>query len=81
MDQLGPNALGEVPEPGRVANCYLGLLLSPPPAGEFKAGTVLVVGPPALLHPWVSQPAGSLVYTLLPGHPEREAGELVVWPT
>jgi hypothetical protein len=27
VEQLGPNALGEVLEPGRVADCYLGLLL------------------------------------------------------
>jgi hypothetical protein len=90
VDQLGPNALGEVLEPGRVADCYLGLLLPPGPAGELEAGTVLVVAPAALLHPGVPQPAGSLVYELLTGHPEREAGELVfvadltgevrVWP-
>jgi hypothetical protein len=30
-----------------------------------------------LLHPGVPQPAGSLVYALLTGHPEREPGELV----
>jgi hypothetical protein len=36
VDQLGANALGEVLEPGRIADCYLGLLLSPPPAGEPK---------------------------------------------
>jgi hypothetical protein len=30
-----------------------------------------------LLHPGVPQPAGSLVYELLTGHPEREPGELV----
>ena len=77
MDQLGPNALGEVLEPGRVADCYLGLLLPPGSVGEPEAGTVLVVGPAALLHPRVPQPAGSLVYGLLTGHPEREAGELV----
>jgi len=43
-DQLGPNALGEVPEPGRVADCHLGLLLPPPgpvhrrarPPGEHR---------------------------------------------
>jgi hypothetical protein len=90
MDQLGPNALGEVLEPGRVADCYLGLLLPPGSVGEPEAGTVLVVGPAALLHPRVPQPDGSLVYELLTGHPEREAGELVfvadltgelrVWP-
>jgi hypothetical protein len=77
VDQLGPNALGKTLEPGRVADCYLGLLLPPGPAGEPEAGTILVVAPAALLHPGVPQPAGSLVYELLPGHPERVAGELV----
>ena len=77
MDQPGPNALGEVLESGRVADCYLGLLLSPGPAGELEAGTVLILAPAALLHPRVPQPEGSLVYELLTGHPEREAGELV----
>jgi hypothetical protein len=33
VDQLGPNALGETLEPGRVTDCYLGLLLPPQPAG------------------------------------------------
>jgi hypothetical protein len=77
VDQLGPNALGEVLEPGRVADCYLVLLLSPGPAGEPEAGTVLIVAPATLLNPAVPQPDGSLVYALLTGHPEREAGELV----
>jgi hypothetical protein len=77
VNQLGPNALGEVLEPGRVADCYLGLLLPPGPAGEPEAGTVLVVAPAALLHPRVPQPARSLTYELLTGHPERQAGELV----
>jgi hypothetical protein len=91
VDQLGPNALGEVLEPGRVTDCYLGLLLPPGPAGELEAGTVLVIAPAGLLHPRVPQPAGSLIYGLLTGHPEREAGELVfvadltgelrAWPT
>ena len=77
MDQLGPNALSEVLEPGRVADCYLGLLLPPGPAGEPEAGTILIIAPAALLHPRIPQPAGSLVYELLTGHPEREPGELV----
>jgi hypothetical protein len=77
VDQFGPNALGEMLEPGRVTDCYLGLLLPPGPVGEPEAGTVLVVGPSTLLHPRVPQPAGSLVYALLTGHPEREPGELV----
>jgi hypothetical protein len=93
VDQFGPNALGETLEPGRVGDCYLGLLLllPPPPAGEPEPGTVLVVAPAALLHPGVAQPAGSLVYELLTGHPEREPGALVfvadltvelrAWPT
>jgi hypothetical protein len=77
VDRLGPNALGETLEPGRVTDCYLGLLLPPGPVGEPEAGTVLVVAPAALLHFAVPQPAGSLVYALLTGHPEREPGELV----
>jgi hypothetical protein len=77
VDQLGPNALGEVLEPGRAADCYLGLLLPPGPIGEPEAGTILIVRPAALLHPQVPQPAGSLIYQLLTGHPEREPGELV----
>ena len=77
MSQLGTNALGEVLEPGRVPDCYLGLLLPPGPAGEPEPGTILIVAPAALLHPRVAQPAGSLIYELLTGHPEREAGELV----
>jgi hypothetical protein len=77
MDQLGRNALGEAQQPGRTSDCYLGLLLPPPRAGEPEAGTVLVVAPAALLHPRVPQPAGSLVYALLTGHPERQPGELV----
>jgi hypothetical protein len=77
VDQLGPNALGHVLEPGRVPDCYLGLLLLPPPAGEPEAGTVLIVSPSTLLHPAVPQPTGSLIYELLTGHPEREPGELV----
>jgi hypothetical protein len=91
VDQFGPNALGETLEPGRVTDCYLGLLLPPEPAGEPEAGTVLALAPAALLHPGVPQPAGSLVYALLTGHPEREPAELVfvadltcelrAWPT
>ena len=77
MDLLGPNALSEPLEPGRVADCYLGLLLPPGPAGEPEAGTILIVGPAALLHPAVPQPAGNLIYQLLTGHPEREPHELV----
>jgi hypothetical protein len=53
------------------------MLLPPGSAGEPEAGTILIAAPAALLHPGVPQPAGSLVYELLTGHPEREPGELV----
>jgi hypothetical protein len=56
-----------------------------------EAGTILIVAPATLLHPRIPQPAGSLVYQPLTGHPERETGELVfvidltcelrAWPT
>jgi hypothetical protein len=36
VDQLGPNALGEVLEPGRVADCYLGLLLPHLPPASLR---------------------------------------------
>jgi hypothetical protein len=77
VDQLGPNALGEMLEPGRVSDCYLGLLLPPGPAGEPEAGTMLIVAAAALLHPSVPQPAGSQLYELLTGHPEPQPSELV----
>ncbi len=63
VDQLGPNALGEVLEPGKISDCYLGLLLPPPSAGEPEAGTILIVAPAALPHPAVPQPAGSLAWS------------------
>jgi hypothetical protein len=66
VDQFGPNVLGELLEPGRVADCYLGL--PPGPAGEPEAGTILIVASATLLHPRIPQPAGSLVYQLLTGH-------------
>jgi hypothetical protein len=75
VSQLGANALGEVLEPGRVADCYLGLRLDP--AGDAQAAGVLVVAPAVLWHPAVPQPDGTLVYELLTGHPDRTPQELV----
>ena len=49
MAQLGANAHGEVLVPGRVPDCYLGLLLDPP--GDQHAGRVLVVASASLRHP------------------------------
>ena len=89
MSQLGANALGEVLEPGRVSDCYLGLRLDP--ADETETPGVLVVAPAVLLHPVVPQPDGTLLYELLTGHPDRTPHELVfladltmqlrTWPT
>jgi hypothetical protein len=72
--QLGANAFGEVLEPGRVPDCYLGLRLDPPAA---EAPEVLVVTPAALLRPCVPQPDGSVLYELVTGHPDRTPRELV----
>jgi hypothetical protein len=87
--QLGANAHGEVLEPGRVPDCYLGLHL--PRGASAEPASVLVVAPAALLHPAVPQPDGTLLYELLTGHPEREPHDLVflvdlavelrAWPT
>jgi hypothetical protein len=80
--QLGANAHGEVLEPGRVPDTYLGLRLDPAGSGE---------SPAALLHPVVPQPDGTVLYELVTGHPDRTLHELVfvadltvelrAWPT
>ena len=75
MARLGANALGEVLEPGRVPDCYLGLRLDP--TGDTEAAGVLVVAPAALLHPSVPQPDGTVLYELVTGHPDRAPRELV----
>jgi hypothetical protein len=74
VERLGANAHGEVLEPGRVPDCYLGLHLEP---DDDQAAGVLVVAPAALLHPHVPQPDGTVLYKLLTGHPDRVAHELV----
>jgi hypothetical protein len=73
--QLGANAHGEVLVPGRVPDCYLGLLLDP--AGDNHGAGVLVVAPAALRQPSVPQPDGTVLYELVTGHPDRAAHELV----
>jgi hypothetical protein len=75
VSQLGANALGEVLEPGRVADCYLGLRLDA--ADDAQAAGVLVVAPAALLYPAVPQPGGALLYELVTGHPDRTPQQLV----
>jgi hypothetical protein len=89
MAQLGANAHGEILEPGRVPDCYLGLLLHD--ADNAEAAGVLIVSPAVLLHPSAPQPDGALLYELLTGHPDRTPRELVfladltvelrAWPT
>jgi hypothetical protein len=76
VSELGPNAFGEPVDPGRV-DCYLALPLPADEEDEDGVGGVLVVAPRWLLHPAVSQPAGSLVYELVTGHPGRQPGALV----
>jgi len=49
--QIGRNADGEVLEPGRVPDCYLGLHLDSD--DDAQAAGVLVVAPAALRHPVV----------------------------
>jgi hypothetical protein len=73
--QLGANAFGEVLEPGRVPDCYLGLRLDPD--DDAQATGVLIIGPAVLLHPAVPQPDGTVLYELLTGHPDRTPRELV----
>jgi hypothetical protein len=74
ISELGPNAYGEHLDPGRVADSYLALPL--PNQDGDNPGGVLVVAPRWLLHPAVPQPAGSLLYELTTGHPDRGPGEL-----
>jgi hypothetical protein len=75
VSELGRNAHGEPLDPGRVSDCYLALPC--PPGDRPGQGGVLIVAPRALLHPSVPQPAGSLLYELVTGHPDRQSHELV----
>jgi len=78
VPRLGPNAHGEYLQPGRVSNCYLGILLDQPLAEIApEPGRVLVVAPDALLHEGVPQPHGQVLYDLLTGHPDRAPRDLV----
>ena len=78
MRRLGPNPFGEQLQPGAVADCSLGLLVDQPLAATLPTpGSLLVVGPAALLHERVRQPDGRAVRDLLTGHPARAPRELV----
>jgi hypothetical protein len=66
--RLGPNAYREQLQPGRVADCYLGILLEQPMAEIApEPGRVLVVAPAALLHEQIPQPDGQVLYELVTG--------------
>jgi hypothetical protein len=76
--RLGPNSSGEELAPGAVDDCYLGLLVDQPLAATLPTpGSLLVVGPSALLDERVRQPDGRALYDLLTGHPDRASRELV----
>jgi len=76
--RLGPNAFGEQLQPGRVADCYLAILLDQPLAELVpEPGSVLVVAPAALLHEQILQPDGQVLYDLVTGHPDRTPRDLV----
>ncbi len=78
MLRLGPNAYGEHLRPGRITDCYLGILLDQPLAEIApEPGRVLVVTPAALLHQDIPQPHGQVLYDLVTGHPDRTPRELV----
>jgi hypothetical protein len=73
-----PNSAGEELSPGAVEDCYLGLLVDQPLAATLPTpGSLVVVGPSALLDARVRQPDGRAVYDLLTGHPDRTSRELV----
>jgi hypothetical protein len=75
---LGPNAYGEHLQPGRVRDCYLGILLDQPLAEILpEPGSVLVVAPAALRHRQIPQPHGRVLYDLVTGHPDRTPQDLV----
>jgi hypothetical protein len=75
---LGPNGYGEYLQPGRVTDCYLGILLDQPLAEIMpEPGRVLVVAPAALRHREIPQPHGRVLYNLVTGHPERAPQDLV----
>jgi hypothetical protein len=76
--RLGPNAFGEYLQPGRVSDCYLGILLDQPLAEIMpEPGRVLVVAPAALLRREIPQPHGQVLYDLVTGHPDRAPQDLV----
>jgi hypothetical protein len=76
--RLGPNSAGEELSPGAVEDCYLGLLVDQPLAATLpNPGSLVVVGPSALLDARVRQPDGRAVYDLLTGHPDRQPPDLV----
>jgi hypothetical protein len=81
VDQLGPNALGEVLEPGRVADCYLGVLLPPRSVGELEAGTVLVVALPRCCTLELPSRPAAWSMNCSPATPNGSPVSWYLWPT
>jgi hypothetical protein len=70
--RLGPNSFGEELTPGAVEDCNLGPLVDQPLAATLPIpGSLVVVGPAALLDGRVRQPDGQAVDDLLTGHPPK----------
>jgi len=78
--ELDANAFGEVLEPGRVPDCYLGLLLPPGPAGELEAGTVLVVAPAACCIVGFPSRPGAWSMSCSPATPNESPVSWYSWP-
>jgi hypothetical protein len=77
---LGPNGYGEHLQPGRVTDCYLGILLDQPLAEIMpEPGHVLVVTPAALRHQDIPQPHGQVLYDLVTGHPDHAPATSRAW--
>jgi hypothetical protein len=76
--RLGPNSLGEELSPGAVADCSLGLLVDQPLAATLPTpGSLLMVGPAALLDERVRQPDGRAVYDVPTATPDCDSGSWV----
>jgi len=78
MRCFGSNLFGESLAPGRVTRLGFGFVVDQPLAHiPLLPGSLLLVGPAALLHPKAPRRAGRILYDLLTGHPDRDPGDLV----
>jgi hypothetical protein len=75
--QLGANAHGEVLEPGRVPDCYLGL----DPDDDAQAAGVLVVAPPRSCIRLCRSRTESCCTSWRPATPTGHPASWCSWPT